>query len=111
MVTYLRRLFAHLQWSDERALRSIHESQHLPARALELFAHVLAAEHVWLSRIHGRATTLAIWPSLSIAECDKLAGENHAAFGMRLDSLDDDGLRRVVPYRNPAGAAFARRGA
>ncbi|MGH7690330.1 MAG: hypothetical protein ACREN3_12055, partial [Gemmatimonadaceae bacterium] len=66
MREYFKRLFAHLQWADERTLRSIADSEHLPAHALELFAHVVAAEHVWLCRMAGAAPRVPIWPTLSI---------------------------------------------
>ncbi len=106
MREYFKRLFAHLQWADARTLRSIVDSQHLPAHALELFAHVVAAEHVWLSRLAGVASRLPVWPTLSIAECDALMHENHAAYTQFLDELGDDDLAHSVAYRNSAGREF-----
>ncbi len=106
MRDYFKRLYAHLQWADARTLRSIVDSQHLPAHALELFAHVVAAEHVWLSRLAGTAPRVPVWPSLSIAECDALMLENHAAYTQFLDDLRDDDLAHAVSYRNSAGREF-----
>jgi uncharacterized damage-inducible protein DinB len=106
MVEYFKRLFAHLRWADTRTLRSIVDSEHLPAHALELLAHVFAAEHVWLSRMRGTAPRLPVWPTLSIAECDALMHENHEAYGAYLEGLTDPGLARPVTYRNSAGKEF-----
>ena len=103
---YFKRLFAHLQWADERTLRSIADSEHLPAHALELFAHVLAAEHVWLSRIGAAAPRMPVWPTLSIAECDALMHENHAAYTQFLGEMSDDDLAHATAYRNSAGREF-----
>lgn len=106
MIANLTRLFAHAQWADERTLRSIVDSDHVPARALELFAHLLGAEHVWLARITGTAQRLPAWPTLTGAECDALMAENHAGFAAVLADLDADGLERAVTYRNSAGHEF-----
>jgi uncharacterized damage-inducible protein DinB len=106
MIAYFKRLFAHAQWADARTLQSIVESQHLPAHALELFAHVVAAEHVWLSRARETPARLPVWPTLSIAECDALMHENHAGYTALLDGLSDDALPRPVVYRNSAGREF-----
>jgi uncharacterized damage-inducible protein DinB len=76
------------------------------AKALEIFAHVLGAEHTWLSRIAGRAPTLAVWPALSLDDCDRVARDNARELRELVSALDDAGLQRVVPYRNSAGAAF-----
>ncbi len=106
MPEYFKRLFAHLQWADARTLSSIVDSEHLPAHALELFAHVVAAEHVWLSRMAGAAPRVPVWPTLSIVECDALMHENHAAYTQFLDDLSDADLTQSVAYRNSAGREF-----
>jgi uncharacterized damage-inducible protein DinB len=107
MQEYFKRLFAHLQWADARTLRSIVDSEHLPAHALELFAHVVAAEHVWLSRIRGTTPGVPVWPTLSIADCDALMHENHAAYTEYVGAITGDDLAQTVAYRNSAGREFS----
>ena len=106
MIAYFKRLFTHAQWADARTFQSIIESQHLPAHALETFAHVMAAEHVWLNRLRGTPISVLIWPTLSIAECDTLMHENHAGYSALLGGLDDSALTTSVAYRNSAGREF-----
>jgi uncharacterized damage-inducible protein DinB len=106
---YLRRMFAHLAWADDRALHSLRDATHPHEQARELLAHVLGAEHVWLSRVQGRPATVAVWPALSLDECEALARANHRAFDEYLSALDDEGLQRTVHYRNSAGAEFDSR--
>jgi uncharacterized damage-inducible protein DinB len=106
MIDWFSRLFAHLQWADERALASLRQGVNHPHRALELYAHILGSEHTWLSRINDTAPTVAVWPSLAIDACESLARENHAAFAALLQGLDEAGLARVVHYRNSTGAEF-----
>lgn len=106
MIAYIKRLFAHAQWADARTLQSIVESQHLPAHALELFAHIVAAEHVWLNRMREMESRHLVWPTLSIAECDALMHENHAGYSALLDGMDDVALAKTVVYRNSTGREF-----
>ncbi len=106
MLEYFKRLYAHARWADARTLHAIVASEHAPARALEIFAHVLAAEHVWLSRIRGTAPRVAVSPALSIAECDTLMQENHSGYAALLDELDAAGLERPVTARHSSGQEF-----
>jgi len=102
----LRRLFDHLEWADDRTLRSLREAPAIPPKALELFAHILGAEHVWLARLRQTPARVPVWPSLDLDQCAALAHENKAGYGALLHGLQDDGLRTEVPYTNSAGASF-----
>ena len=75
--------------------------------ALPLFGHVLAAEHVWLSRLEKREPRVAVWPTLSVAECEALAAENAVAYRAYAAGLDDAKLAEVLDYRNQAGQPFS----
>jgi uncharacterized damage-inducible protein DinB len=102
---HLRSLIDHMARADDRVLASLRQSN-VPPRALELFAHVLGAEHVWLSRLEGRAQTVAVWPALTLEECASLAAHNRETYGAYVDRLTSADLRREVHYRNSAGAEF-----
>ncbi len=102
-----RRLFDHVRWADQRTLESL--ASGAPPKAIELYAHVLAAEHLWLSRIRRQQSKIAVWPSLTREECAKLARENGAGFAALLDKLDDQSLEREVAYTNSAGQSFTSR--
>ncbi|MEX2110457.1 MAG: DinB family protein [Gemmatimonadaceae bacterium] len=100
------RLFDHLCWADRKVLESLRSAQNPPAKALELYSHVLGSEHVWLSRIHGVAAELAVWPSLTLAQCEKIASDNCEAFTTIVKTLTPDSLAGEISYRNSAGAGF-----
>jgi uncharacterized damage-inducible protein DinB len=102
----LRRLFDHLEWADDRVLRSLREAPAIPPKALELFAHVLGAEHVWLARLRQVPARLAVWPALDLEHCATVARENRDGYAALLDDLGADGLGEEVPYTNSAGASF-----
>jgi uncharacterized damage-inducible protein DinB len=56
------KLIAHLAWADDRVLASLRSATAPDAACLELFAHVLAAEHVWLARLQGETPHHVVWP-------------------------------------------------
>jgi len=95
-----------MRWADDRALVSLHGAPALPPKALELYAHILGAEHVWLSRLRQERATTAVWPALSATQCRDLAAANHAGFAELLSRLDAESLGREIPYTNSAGIAF-----
>jgi uncharacterized damage-inducible protein DinB len=103
---YLRRLFEHMAWADAKVLDALRTADGASKLAHTEFAHVLGAEHVWLARLEQRPATVAVWPSLSIDECETLAEENRAAFLAFLDRQNNAALERSVHYRNSAGAEF-----
>src|ERR1035437_10281025 len=54
MMAHIRRLYDHMVWADARTLNALRAMHAAPLDALRLYGHLLAAEHVWLSRIEER---------------------------------------------------------
>ncbi|HUO52568.1 MAG TPA: DinB family protein [Gemmatimonadaceae bacterium] len=104
-----QKLFGHLTWADQRTLEALRAAPAPPPRTVELFAHVLGAGHNWLARIEGRAPSAPIWPDPSLDDCERLMRDLHARWDRWLPTLTDDGLARVIHYRNSAGAEFDSR--
>jgi uncharacterized damage-inducible protein DinB len=102
----LSKLLDHLQWADARVLDSLRAMPHPDARALELYAHVLGAEHAWLSRITKRPAREAVWPSLSLEAMVALAAENVAGLRSLVAARSARQLQQRVPYTNSAGVRF-----
>lgn len=106
MIDLVRRLFEHVRWADARVLHALRDAADPPARAVEIYAHLLAAEHVWLARLLEREPGLAVWPSLPLADCAVLAEENAAGYRGFLEAATTADLERIVVYRTSAGQAF-----
>jgi len=96
----------HLRWADNGTYESLLAATSPPPHSLELFAHVIATEHVWLSRIRGEKQDLAAWPQLSLTQCIELAQRNADEYSRLIDTLDDEQLDNSVTYRNSAGTEF-----
>ena len=106
MKEHLTRLFEHMAWADARALAALRESAGASELAHSELAHVFGAEHVWLARLEGRVATVAVWPTLSVDECETLARETQAGFRAFVERQNAVTLEGIVHYRNSAGAEF-----
>jgi uncharacterized damage-inducible protein DinB len=84
-------------------VRACSEAQ---AEALPLFAHLLAAEHVWLARLRTREATVPVWPQLTLTECERLADENAAGYATFVGSRGENDLASLIRYRNTKGEEF-----
>ncbi|HEU4830054.1 MAG TPA: DinB family protein [Gemmatimonadales bacterium] len=103
-----RPLLEQLAWADERALQTLRSSPADEPRARELLAHVIGAETVWLARIEGREPDLAVWPPLTLDECEAASRRVRAGYAALLARIESDPaeLTRMVHYRNSAGLEF-----
>ena len=96
----------HLGWADRLVQESLERANPPAPAALELYAHVLGAEHVWHTRLTGTPARIAVWPTLDLAECRTLAAENLAALTALVAGLGPEEARRGITYKNSAGREF-----
>ncbi|HKN66655.1 MAG TPA: DinB family protein [Gemmatimonadaceae bacterium] len=104
MTDLLGKLYDHNWWAHDAIVADLRRAAP-DAETLRLLAHVVAAEHLWLSRIDGVKSRVAVWPTLTLDEVVALEAENRARFRELLARPDDARLRRVQ-YRNSAGNDF-----
>jgi uncharacterized damage-inducible protein DinB len=106
MKHHFTKLYEHLAWADARVLQSLRAAHTVLKRDLDLYSHILGSEHVWLSRIKGTRAKVAVWPSLTLDEAERLAGENAAAFNKVVSELTEESRETPITYRNSAGDQF-----
>jgi len=105
-VPHLSKLVAHLAWADDRVLAALRSATAPDPSCLELFAHVLAAEHVWLARLRGETPRHPVWPALTLEECARLVQANQRELTACVGALVPADLVRGVTYTNSAGQQF-----
>ena len=106
MLGYLTKLVDHLEWADAATLHALETAPGSDTRALTVYAHILGAEAVWLARIAGRPSDVAVWPTLSPEESRAVGGRNVAELKALLQSADERAIEREIDYRNSAGQPF-----
>lgn len=104
MSDLLAQLYEHNWWAHDALLNELRRQAPDPD-TLRLFAHVVAAEHLWLSRIDMVKPRVAVWPSLSLDELAALESDNRRRIRELLLRPDDSRVR-TIRYRNSAGNEF-----
>lgn len=103
---HLSKLVAHLAWADDRVLAALRSATAPDPSCLEVFAHVLAAEHVWLARLKGEVPRHPVWPTLTLEACAGLVQANQRELTTYVNALRDADRARGVTYTNSAGQQF-----
>ena len=106
MKDHFTRLFNHLEWADTRVLENLRSARNPQKKNLELYSHILGSEHVWLARISGAPPRAAVWPNLTLDECDQLSKENINAYHVLMSRVTPDMLMTPITYKNSAGDQF-----
>jgi uncharacterized damage-inducible protein DinB len=96
-----------MSWADRQTLAALRDCPAAQVEALPLLAHVLGAEHIWLSRLRSQPVAHSVWPTLTAIECEKLVDENADGYESFLTGLGDDNFAAVIRYRNTQGDEFA----
>ena len=106
LLEQIHRLFEHAAWADALVAQAIESQDNVADDTVELFAHVLGAEEVWLSRLEQRQSTLAVWPKLARGQLAQTAAAVAQSYRTYLACLTPDALPTEVPYKNSIGQAF-----
>jgi uncharacterized damage-inducible protein DinB len=105
--SHFQRMIDWMAWADRRTISAVAGCPAAHSEAVPLLSHLLAAEHVWLSRLEARTPRLPVWPTLSLTECETLATENAAGYVAFIDRIDEGELSKVIEYQNQKGDRFA----
>src|ERR1700693_4900954 len=106
MRAHFTKVFQHLVWADARVLESLRAAHSVLKKDQDLYAHILGSEHVWLARIVGITPKFAVWATLTLEECERLAAENGAAYQKLASDLTKEATERAITYRNSAGNEY-----
>lgn len=106
MNTLALELLSHMRWADGLVGDALERDPDAEPKAVQLFAHIAAAEHLWYARIQGVPATVPVWPMLRVAEARELAAEHAELLTEVVRTADEAALGRRVEYRNSAGREF-----
>ena len=100
---HLRRQFAYDAWANREVLATLSASARPTARPLQLLAHILSAERLWLERIRKQPQSLPVWPDFTLEQCEAQIAELARLWGEYLSQLSHAGLSEKVTYKNTKG--------
>jgi uncharacterized damage-inducible protein DinB len=101
-----RRGFAYDEWANQEVLVSFHAAGTPPTRSLTLLAHILGTEYVWYSRLISKVSPFAVWPQLTIENCEQHAIALKRIWDDYLEGMTPDDLEQSISYKNTKGESF-----
>ena len=94
-------------WANKEVLSSFRSANPLPPRPLQLMAHIIGAEFVWLLRVKSEKSPLAVWPELSLAECEKAVSDLFTFWSQYLGQLTPQRIADSITYKNSKGEPWS----
>ncbi|HYC31176.1 MAG TPA: DinB family protein [Gemmatimonadales bacterium] len=88
-------------WANRETLASLRRTG-APA-AVRWLAHIAGAELLWLGRLTGEPSEVAVWPELALDEVADHLSRLESAWPRYLASMTDEELEEPVGYRNSRG--------
>jgi uncharacterized damage-inducible protein DinB len=105
----IRNMYEHLHWANLRLLEGFQNSKGENQQVIGLFAHVLFAEQVWLTRLQGKdSSKLPLWADATVDGCSQLVLQNDEQFTQLLTQLSNNErlLDDPIVYSNSKGQQF-----
>lgn len=107
MYSTVHKLFQHMSWADSQILTAILSAKENISEAQNLFGHIIAAEHIWLSRIYSTDIgDFTPWKKLTLQECKDLAEKNSRKYFALSEKITDSELERLVTYKTTKGDEY-----
>jgi uncharacterized damage-inducible protein DinB len=108
LLEHLRRQFDYDAWANAEVLSAItaDESASL-TRPLQLLAHILSAERLWLERLKQQTQSFPVWPDFTSEKCRAQMGELAELWREYFDQLSPPVLSREIAYKNSKGEPWA----
>ncbi|MGA8620179.1 MAG: DinB family protein [Candidatus Sulfotelmatobacter sp.] len=107
LLEHLRRQFAYDAWANREVLAALTANTDNSVRPLQLLAHILSAERLWLERMKQQAQSLPVWPDFTIEQCRSQVAELTSLWREYLGQLSPAGLSDEVAYKNSKGESWA----
>jgi uncharacterized damage-inducible protein DinB len=99
-------LFHYNNWATQESIKSAKILPELSERIASLISHTAAAQEIWFNRTIGKQSDLTPWEKYSLDECSEKSELITSRWINFLEHTSDEGLDRVIHYRNTKGDKF-----
>lgn len=107
LLNHLRRQFTYDEWANREVLTGLRACAQSPTRSLQLLAHILSAERLWLERLKQQPQSLPVWPNFTFDECEAHITELAELWREYLAQLSSAMLSKKIDYQNSKGELWA----
>ena len=106
LVQHFRRQFAYDHWANREIVSALRPEGASSPRVLQLLAHILSAEQLWLERLIEKPQSLPVWPELDLGGCEARLAELDASWRNYFGQLLPAKLTKTIAYKNSKGEAW-----
>lgn len=90
-------------WANREVLATLRRIGSPPEKSLRWFAHILAAQDLWLTRLTNENRKVVVWPTMRIDQCAVYLDEQIEDWDTYLATLTPEIMNSTVSYRNTKG--------
>jgi uncharacterized damage-inducible protein DinB len=101
----LRRQFAYDEWANREVLAAM-RSNGADERSLQLMAHIISAERLWLERMRQQPQSSPVWPNADLDQCEAQAVEIGRMWLEYLELITGGDISLSVSYTNSKGETW-----
>lgn len=105
MKAYFTRLFNYDQQTSLLIVKTIFEVSS-PEKPVQLMAHLLAAQQIWLGRCKSEIANVALWPDWKADVFEAIIQQNHQQWRNFINDLEELEFNKIVPYQNLKGVNY-----
>ncbi|HRR10192.1 MAG TPA: DinB family protein [Rhodothermales bacterium] len=106
MKTQFINLLRYNHWANTLVLRSISTLPTPNLAANNLFAHILAAQQIWLNRLRQEGPSVAVWPILPLKTLHTWMKISHNDWEACLSFWGEEALNESISYQTTSGESF-----
>ncbi|MEP7009246.1 MAG: DinB family protein [Acidobacteriota bacterium] len=102
----IRRHFAFDAWANREVVSALRALAEPPSGAVKTLAHIAGVLRLWLARVKGEPSPLAVWPALDLPVTARELDGAAALWQEQIETLKPGNLERDVAYINSLGEAW-----
>jgi uncharacterized damage-inducible protein DinB len=106
LLDHFRRQFTYDEWANREVLAGLRASAQSATRPLQLLAHILSAERLWLERLKQQPQTFPVWPDFTLDQCEHKITELAQLWREYLAQLSPTELSKKISYQNSKGEPY-----
>lgn len=95
-----KKLFIYNHWANQEVIVSIEKITEVNVEIVKILAHIIGAEWLWLNRLKANEQSKAVWPELTLVQCQAELTSLNNVWQKYLEELSEIELSRIVSYRN-----------
>jgi uncharacterized damage-inducible protein DinB len=108
LTKHYQQLLHYDEWANREVVESIRKAGKPLPRSVQLLAHVISAEYLWLARLTGSKQPFPVWPEFSLEECVAHIPAISAGWQKYFEILPDV-LEKSVAYKNSKGESWTNK--